>query len=546
MKTGQFVPSVLVGIICCWLPFVFTGDGLFAFEFRIAGCAILVACILIGVLCLRKGISFSVTGSDIFVFLYILYGCLRVCFSWGELPYSFFPQWMMLVAGYIVSRNINSTLLPLFLWATCTLQAILALAQFMGIVGSHHFLFNGTGSFWNPSQLGGFIACFFPVMVNELLTGKYPVRYWLGLLPMACSLVLSDSRAAWLACGVGMLYVVSFKFKDKVKVGLLCLGLLLGGMVTFFYKPLSAMGRLYIWWISKDMVRENPLWGKGMRSFRDEYMLYQANYFHVHPESAFSRMATSVTTPYNEFIHVFVEQGCIGFLLLFLLFGSYFLFVRLDINMKYRGVILAFVCFACFSYPGENIALLFGLVVCMGAIRGKEWLRIRLSCAWKCVILCVLVACVTMSVGVIKEYSLLTGLAKQPLDSTRLFLYKNEPEAIQYLLHVNKSLKSRDRLRMREWLSDKMPSPETYCNLGYMYEQVQDNEEAERYYRIASNMVPNQIRANYYLFKLYERRGRSTDAREMAIVISRQDVKIENTFTLSVKGEIERFLKKSR
>lgn len=542
MEWKQSLCNILVGIICCLLPFSLTsGASLFGNQLCLTICALLVTCILAVILYISQNITLSITKNDVFVFLYLLYGGIHFLVYRENLPLSLFIHWTILITIYIICRNINNQYLPFFLWIGCTLQAIIGVLQFTGILESSHSLFHVTGCFWNPSQLGGFIACFFPLFVSDLLTRKCSVVYWLGLLLMVCSLVLSDSRAAWLACVIGILYVLPFKFKGKILVGLASFGLVLMSLGLYFYKPLSALGRLYVWWICKDMIRENLFWGNGIHSFRDEYMLYQADYFHAYPESDFAGMATSVTTPYNEFLHVFVEQGLVGFLLFLLLFGSYFYTTRYDYNKKYKGVIFSFLLFGIFSYPGENIALLFGLVMCMGAVRVKELWRIRFSFSRKFVIVMMLVGCIYMNIKIFEKYYSLNVTVKQPLEHVYSY-YKNEPDVLLYLLRANKSLNISDRLVIQEWITRKKPTPETCCELGCLYEQQHKYDKAEKYYQIAANMVPNQVRANYFLFKLYQTTGRVMEAYQMAVFISQQNIKIENTFTLGVQGEIKRYL----
>lgn len=296
--------NIFIGAMACLLPFSFIGnEGLFGYQICIATCAVFMICILMGGIWLKNKAALSISGNDVFVFLYLTYGCLHLYIDRDNLPLSLYAHWLILTTVYIISRNVKTLHLSLFLWGSCTLQAVIGLGQLAGIVESNHSLFHATGCFWNPSQLGGFIACFFPLFVSELITRKYSAWYWLGILPIACAPVFSDSRAAWLACGIGILYVLPAKFKGKIKMSFVSLGLVLAGMGLYFYKPLSAAGRLYVWLVCKDMIQLDPLWGNGVHSFTGQYMLYQANYFRAHPESNFAGIATSVTTPYNEFIH---------------------------------------------------------------------------------------------------------------------------------------------------------------------------------------------------------------------------------------------------
>jgi tetratricopeptide (TPR) repeat protein len=86
------------------------------------------------------------------------------------------------------------------------------------------------------------------------------------------------------------------------------------------------------------------------------------------------------------------------------------------------------------------------------------------------------------------------------------------------------------------------PSSETYCRLGEACECYGQYEQAEQLYRKAANMVPTRISPNYYLWRLYVKLGNHDSARETAYKILSQPVKIENTFTLRVKGRIRQYL----
>jgi tetratricopeptide (TPR) repeat protein len=86
------------------------------------------------------------------------------------------------------------------------------------------------------------------------------------------------------------------------------------------------------------------------------------------------------------------------------------------------------------------------------------------------------------------------------------------------------------------------PSSETYCRLGEACECDGQYECAEQLYQKAADMVPNRISPNYHLWQLYVKQGDCTQAHAMAQKILSQPVKVENTFTLRVKGQIKRYL----
>lgn len=154
-----------------------------------------------------------------------------------------------------------------------------------------------------------------------------------------------------------------------------------------------------------------------------------------------------------------------------------------------------------------------------------------------------MICCILVNINIAKVYHSLsfipnkTSISKSPQ-------IKNELDAQHYVLQLNSSLDHADKMQIQEWIAREKPSPESFCELGSSCELLQIYDKAEKYYQIAADMIPNQVRGNYYLFKLYEKLGRHQDAYRTAIIISKQYIKIENTFTLSVQGEIKRYLMK--
>lgn len=97
----------------------------------------------------------------------------------------------------------------------------------------------------------------------------------------------SDSRASWLSFAIGILTFFSpliIKHLPKsiiIRTGslliLICLcTYLISGLYS--YKKDSADGRILIWKISLEMVKDKPILGYGFDGFRKNYMNYQAAY----------------------------------------------------------------------------------------------------------------------------------------------------------------------------------------------------------------------------------------------------------------------------
>lgn len=95
----------------------------------------------------------------------------------------------------------------------------------------------------------------------------------------------------------------------------------------------------------------------------------------------------------------------------------------------------------------------------------------------------------------------------------------------------------------RNILKSILPTSETWCNIGDYYKNRGVYSMAVEYYRKASFMVPTRIMPNYKLWKLYMEKGNYRMAVEYANKILVMPLKVENTITLGIKGEVMRSMK---
>ena len=92
-------------------------------------------------------------------------------------------------------------------------------------------------------------------------------------------------------------------------------------------------------------------------------------------------------------------------------------------------------------------------------------------------------------------------------------------------------------------LLQKLPlSCETYCMRGDIYLERKSYGQAEESYKVAAEMIPTRIRPNYKLWNLYLLQQDTVNARKMALHILAQRVKVENTFSIKVRGRMKQFL----
>ena len=82
------------------------------------------------------------------------------------------------------------------------------------------------------------------------------------------------------------------------------------------WKVDSTNGRILVWKVCLNIIKERPLLGYGWDGFTANYMLEQANYFMRNPDSQYAILADNTSTPFNCFIHVAIISGCVGLLCL--------------------------------------------------------------------------------------------------------------------------------------------------------------------------------------------------------------------------------------
>ena len=260
----------------------------------------------------------------------------------------------------------------------CFLQACYGILQFSGWFSSNHSRFAVTGSFDNPAGFAAVLSVGFPVGVFLFTKSGQIGKYFAAVILMAIvtAVFLSGSRTGILA--IIILSVVFFlsgsnriivRFRQLnhyrliTALGIVCL---VGSIFVLYHqKKDSANGRLLIWRVSSEMIKDRPVLGHGYGAFKAKYMDYQAGYFKNNPGSDYALLADNVKHPFNEFIKVAVEFGIAG-LLVVLFFILFALLKIVKSGKENRGLVLSgivsFLVFACFSYPLQYVAVWLLLV----------------------------------------------------------------------------------------------------------------------------------------------------------------------------------------
>lgn len=496
----------------------------------------------------------------------------------------------------ILLQHVKSarTILPVFLVAVGLAESIVGLRQLYGFDHSHHGLYRITGDFFNPGPFSGFVALTVPLAVYYALSflGKAEARFqqirasfsrnpllvsvkqavWheeniyiltvgISILNIVAALLVipaAMSRSAWLAIIAGGLVVLAIRYglsgrakaffqrnrKRAVLITLAVIGLVAVAFAGLYnLKRGSADGRLFLWEIAAEIIKENPLSGVGLGNFAGAYGQAQYDYFVRDVDPAEAMMADSPAYAFNEFIQIGVEQGLIG-LALFLI--VVFIAVRHCLRDRRKAGILgsatAVLVFALTSYPFSILPVCIAFVVLLALSNreqvGWEWPKFP---SWG---LAVLLAggCICFAAG--------TGPLRQAYRSWRILMMtaqynqydysKDFQELVTYfnkndkfLFSYGKALSAQDKFHESIHILMKGVSrssdPMFYNLIGNNYLALGEAGKAEEYYWKAYYTLPNRHYPLYLLAKLYHETGQDEKARSMARQILDKEPKVMST-----------------
>jgi O-antigen ligase len=520
------------------------------------------------------GIIFSFLRRKVYMpakslFLLISVSCLLVFFrDWAASGFNahLLTQAVCLVLLFYVLQQATPVLPGGYLSGMfvllATVLAFYGLLQHAGVLyGANSFKI--TGSFDNPAGYAAALACLFPHVFRFFR--KSPRRAGYASAGIASIIfitaVLSGSRAAVAACAaVSICFLFSgysgLKTGKAVKVMLVCAAV--AGMTgLYFLKRDSADGRLLIWQSTWNMIKDKPLAGHGYGAFNAGYMLYQAEYFDVHPDSRYSALADNVMHPFNEYLLILSEHGIIGFgvTVLMLLF-TVRIYRRSPDRTKFAAMLslLSLAVFSCFSYPFKYpfswIMLFMNIaIICPAAeisSRGRVCTAKILTFAFAAGLLyagIILTKAETewntvahrslagKTLQVLPEY----GKLYPYLGRNGLFLYNHAAE-----LHEVKEYEK--SLRVFDLCTRYYNDMDVQMLLADNYRELGRHDEAEKHLRLASSMCPNRFMPLYQLVLLYKDTNRREEALKLAQQILDRDIKIPSSTVNAIRNEMRRLI----
>lgn len=514
---------------------------------------------------------------------------------------------------YIVLRSLSIKSLPWFL-STIVLsgiiQAIYGNLQLLGYFPSNHAGFKMTGSFFNPGPYAGFLVCVWVISMGMYLFKdkiiisvksqfKGPSTFvnffidivfnYIPLLGIASILILLPSlrsRTAWLAAIIAgsMLFEIRygvlkklFKSFNKFKKAILITGsicIISASLIGIYYfKKDSSDGRMLIWNVTADIIKDKPILGVGFDQFKVHYMNFQAKYFSENIDSSNSMLADNNIYAFNDWLQFVTENGFIGFLLLFLVC---FLLYSHKAEMKDKVIssilkisLISIGIVACFSYPMQILPIKLIIIFLLAHMASIDSNKFRVKAfyyssgkklIWLGNSVMLFAAIIGIKFGFEYTQKLDQG-HKIWKDALSKYQYGDYTGAIQsfetslpifnsegaFLMNYGKALLMAEQykpaLRILNQSKNYLNNTFIQINLGDGYMALKQYSNAESAYQKAAYMIPSRFYPIYLLAKLYNESNQKRKAKVKALEFLEKEVKIPSTAIKEMKIEMKKIIK---
>ena len=474
---------------------------------------------------------------DILCLVYFIYNLLWLLVTSKTKNIETIYLFFFLAMLYINIRNISSIYYKYILYSF----PFIVISHFIYYIcweNPYYFLYEHKGVFTgflhNSGLWGEFVAMTLICNIGLIHLNKKSKKTstLLIFVSFIVSFMLyeSDSRASWLSCAIGILTFFSpliIKHLPKsiiIRTGslliLICLcTYLISGLYS--YKKDSADGRILIWKISLEMVKDKPILGYGFDGFRKNYMNYQAAYLQEKqlPETI-NNLADDNHHAFNEFLRIIIEQGIIGVIILFIFLTTigYTIYkYKLYIDTVSRTIIsclTALLFFSFFSYPLSTFHINALIVILLAGLACSSqdtpiWkLQIRsisLIIPYSIIFFISSVYLFSYSKANSDWLNTLKGVYTNDniLEEARKKLSGNPYFLSTYGKYLNKKKRYSKAASILSQSIKEYPSYYTVMELGISYKAQKKYTEAMHCFYKAMHMIPHKIKPLYFMMELY-------------------------------------------
>lgn len=472
---------------------------------------------------------------------------------------------------FVIIKDIMTVVVLIAIALSCIYETILGGIDLLvtnGPYSSHQY-----GSFFNPGPLGGYLAVCSSLMVAYAFSvkNKYLKNIvWFVVIAALVFMPSTYSRAAILAFMLSFT-ILALKYRAgrdflKRHFKWLVPALVFLSIGAYFLKKPSADGRLFMSKICIHSIMNNGITGSGLGRYCGAYGEAQYDYFNKKVlteldetnlsslDSVGRLLADCPKNAFNEFLKMGVEAGPVAAILFIGLLISAMVISWKSGSIWHYGLI-AFIIFACFSYPLQYWLFRSFLVIILAASSSlKEGYRLQSF------VIVMSTSLLAMVFYLIKMYPQVHSIKEAEQSYKEIhFLYSfnnyngvtSEHEVLfsylksdeNFLFDYAKSLNTVGNYEKSDsilMLGTRISCEPMFWNLmGNNNFEMGRFREAEECYRHAFLMVPNRLYPLFLLTKLYYAEGDYERARSMAIIVMGFKPKIESTTTKKLREEIK-------
>jgi len=273
------------------------------------------------------------------------------------------------------------------------------------------------GFFGNPGYFAGYLILPLSLTISLFFTSKNKNRkilFLIGILAMGTAIILTFTRGAYPALGVSLIFMFSlfllsrgksFIKENKKIFFIILIAIIIIAFLFIIPTPLSKPGtvisqikgrvsitqlinvfpssrRITIWKFTWMMIKDHPILGSGIGTFKYNDLRYQAKFFEQGDNRSIYPYGLAEKA-HNEYLQLWTELGTIGLAIFLWLIIAYFNYGirylkkekderKQGIMIGMMGAVVAFLMDSIFWFPlhlSTNVSLLWlfiGLTMVMG------------------------------------------------------------------------------------------------------------------------------------------------------------------------------------
>jgi O-antigen ligase len=298
------------------------------------------------------------------------------------------------------------------------------------------------------------------------------------------------------------------------------------GYGLYNMKKGSADGRLLVWKVTSEMIKDKPLLGYGFNSFQAKYMEYQGKYFQSRPDSPEAMVADENRYAFNEPLRLFAETGFIGLILALYVIISIFLTVRPkerydnltsktepDYLTIASATIISIIVFGLFSYPAEILPIKINFVIVIAITSGIQKsifnanpLATHSQYIVKPILLAIPLILLFPAIKELQKKQSAYQTWNEAHREYQMGIYKESTETYSsiypelknngdFLINYGKALcmaeEHKNAIEILQEAKNHLQNTIIYTAMGDSYKALGETEKAEEAYKFASQIIPS-------------------------------------------------------